>query len=188
MSDLRLAENDIIMNVAKLCGILFLIFFVAGCSSGESKLQAILDRQIGRSKFVERTRLELDSILGKRDSKLKTSVLNFVADRVELNYTEIIIDGKRARVRVVASVPKMEEMSTLILLASFLPRETMLNMTIQDVFVEVAKKSRRPSSANENITNETYEFSIDFEKRKDWVANSGQLNRAFSKRNLITKR
>ena len=174
------------MNIAKFFGILFLLFFVAGCSSGESKLQAILDRQIGRSKFVERTRLELDSILGKKDSKLKTSVLNFVSDRVELKYTQIIIDGKRARVKVVANVPKMEEMSTLILMASFLPRETMLNMTIQDVFVEVAKNSRRPSS--ENITNETYEFSIDFEKRKDWVANSEQLNRAFSKRNLITKR
>lgn len=176
------------MNFVKLFGILFLVLFVTGCSSGESKLQAILDRQIGRSKFVERTRLELDSILGKKESKLKTSVLNFVADRVELNYTEIIIDGKRARVRVVANVPKMEEMSTLILMASFLPRETMLNMTIQDLFVEVAKNSRRPSTASENITNETYEFSIDFEKRKDWVANSEQLSRAFSKRNLMTKR
>lgn len=176
------------MNFTKLFGILFLIIFVAGCSSRESKLQAILDRQIGRSKFVERTRLELDSILGKKESKLKTSVLNFVADRVELKYTDIIIDGKRARVKVLANVPKMEEMSTMILMASFLPRETMLNMTIQDVFVEVAKKSRRPSSAGENITNETYEFSIDFEKRKDWVANSEQLNRAYSKRNLITKR
>lgn len=174
------------MNFVKLFAILNVFLFVAGCTSGESKLQAILDRQIGRSKFVERTRLELDSILGKKESKLKTSVLNFVADRVELKYTEIIIDGKRARVKVVANVPKMEEMSTLILMASFLPRETMLNMTIQDVFVEVAKNSRRPSS--ENITNETYEFSIDFEKRKDWVANSEQLNRAFSKRNLITKR
>lgn len=175
------------MNFAKLFGIIFLVYFVAGCSSGESKLQAILDRQIGRSKFVERTRLELDSILGKKDSKLKASVLDFVSDRVELKYTEIIIDGKRARVKVVADVPKTEEMSTLILMASFLPRETMLNMSIQDVFVEVAKNSRRPSGASENITNETYEFSIDFEKRKDWVANSEQLSRAFSKRNLITK-
>ncbi len=176
------------MNFVKLFAILNIFLFVAGCTSGESKLQAILDRQIGRSKFVERTRLELDSILGKKESKLKTSVLNFVADRVELKYTEIIIDGKRARVKVVANVPKMEEMSTLILLASFLPRATMLNMTIQDVFVEVAKTSRRPSTANENITNEIYEFSIDFEKRKDWVANSAQINRAYSKRNLISKR
>ena len=133
------------MNIAKFFGILFLLFFVAGCSSGESKLQSILDRQIGRSKFVERTRLELDSILGKKDSKLKTSVLNFVADRVELKYTEIIIDGKRARVRVVANVPKMEEMSTFILLASFLPRETMLNMTIQDVLLRSRKIHAGPA-------------------------------------------
>lgn len=176
------------MNFIKLFAILNLFLFLGGCSSGESKLQSILDRQIGRSKIVERTRLELDSILGKKDSRLKASVLDFISDRVELKYSEIIIDGKKARVKVVANVPKMEEMSTLILLASFLPRDKMLDMTIQDVFVEVAKNSRRPSSASENITNETYEFSIDFEKRKDWIANSGQLNRAFSKRNLISKR
>lgn len=176
------------MNFLKLFAIFNLFLFLAGCSSGESKLQSILDRQIGRSKFVERTRLELDSILGKKDSKLKSSVLSFVADRVELKYTEIIIDGKRARVRVIAHIPKMEEMSTLILMASFLPREKMLDMTIDDVFVEVAKNSRRPSSARNQITNETYEFSIDFEKRKDWIANSEQLIRAFSKRNLISKR
>lgn len=176
------------MNFVKLFAILNIFLFLTGCSSGESKLQAILDRQIGRSKFVERTRLELDSILGKKESRLKSSVLDFVADRVDLQYSEIIIDGKRARVKVVANVPKMEEMSTLILMASFLPRQKMLDMTIQDLFVEVAKNARRPSSSADSITNETYEFSVDFEKRKDWVANSEQLNRAFSKRNLITKR
>ena len=181
-------RKKIIKDLTFEISILNLFFFLAGCSSGESKLQSILDHQIGRPKFVERTRLELDSILGKKESKLKTSVLNFVADRVELKFTETIIDGKRGRVRVIANVPKMEEMSTLILMASFLPRDKMLDMTIQDLFIEVAKNSRRPSSSGDNITNETYEFSIDFEKRKEWVANSEQLNRAFSKRNLITKR
>lgn len=176
------------MNCLKLVTFLNLFLFITACSSGESKLLLILDKQIGKSKFVEKTRLELDSILGKKESKLKTSILNFVADRVELKYTEIVIDGKRARVRVVANVPKMEEMGSLILIVSYLPRQKMLDMTIQDIFIEAAKNSRRPASRHEDITNETYEFSVDFEKQKDWMANSAQLGHAYSKRNLISKK
>lgn len=175
------------MTFYKLLSILSLFFVLGACTSGESKLQSILDRQIGRSKLIEKTRIELDSILGKKDSKLKTSILNFVADRVELNYSDIVIDGKKARVKVVARIPKTEEMGTLILMASFLPREKMLEMTVDDVFVEVARRSRRPAS-REEVTTEVYEFSVNFEKHKDWVANAWQLSHAFSKRNLISKR
>ena len=174
------------MNLIKLFSILTLFLFINACSHRESKLQSILDRKIGKSKFIEKSRLELDSLLGKKNSKLKSSVLEFVSERVEIIYSDILIDGKKARIKVVANIPKMEEMGSLLLLAGFLPREKMLDMTIQEVLAEVSKKTRRP--AGQDISSEIYEFTIDFEKGKDWVANSGQLSRAYSKRNLISKR
>lgn len=176
------------MSFIRLITISSLFFNLSACSFAGSKLQTILDRQIGKTKIIEKTRLELDSILGKKDSRLKSSILDFVSDRVEVNYTDILIDGKKARVRVVANVPKLDELGTLILLASFLPREKMLDMTIQDVLTEISKNLRRPAN-HTDIVNETYEFNVDFEKGKEyWIANTEQLSRAFNKQNLITKR
>lgn len=178
------------MNFTKLFAFLNIFLVIAACSSGESKLQSILDRQIGKSKFLERTRLELDGILGKKDSNLKASILDLVEDQVKIEYLDTLIDGKKARVKVVAVVPKMDEINSLIMLASFLPREKMLEMTIQDIITEVNKSSRKPASSSDygGFACETYEFTVDFEKHKDWVLNAEQLNRAFSKRNLISKR
>lgn len=178
------------MNFTKLFALLNIFLVISACSSGESKLKSILDNKIGESKFIEKTRLELDGILGKKDSKLKASILDLVEDKVRIEYLDTLIDGKRARVRVVAVVPKMDEVNSLIILASFLPREKMLEMTIQEIVVEVEKHSRRPASSTgfEDIASETYEFTVDFEKQKDWMVDSEQLNRAFSKRNQISKR
>ena len=177
------------MNFIKLFAFLNIFLVIAACSP-QYKLQSILDRQIGKSKFLERTRLELDGILGKKDSKLKASILDLVEDQVKIEYLDTLIDGKKARIKVVAVVPKMDEINSLIMLASFLPREKMLEMTIQDIIIEVNKSSRKPASSSgyEGGACETYEFTVDFEKHKDWVLNSEQLSRAFSKRNLISKR
>jgi|GEM_PF-5234744 len=163
-----------------------LIFGLIAYSTQESKIESILDGRIGEARIIEKTRLELDSILGKDNSKLKDSVLQFVSNRIEVKYSDIVVDGKKARVRVVAIVPKVDELNTLILLAGFLPRTDMLNMSLEDLINEIAKKSRSPAS--ESIRDETYEFSIDFKKNKQWVPNSDQLNSAFAKRNLISKR
>lgn len=168
-----------------------LSLFLTACLSVEYKLQSILDKQIGKSKFIEKTRLELDSVFGKQDSKLKTSILDFVSDRVEVDYTDILVDGKKARVKVVAHVPKLDELGALVIVAGSLPRDRMLEMKIEDVLIEIAKSSRRPASYKNSFTdirNEVYEFSIDFEKGKEWVANPEQISRAFSKRNLISQR
>ncbi|MEQ1721845.1 MAG: hypothetical protein ABL930_01625 [Pseudobdellovibrio sp.] len=175
------------MNVQKIFVSLIITIFASSCSFSESKLESILDKQIGKAQLIEKTRLELDAMLGKQDSKLKSSVLSFLSDRVVIKYTDIIIDGRKARVNVVAVVPKMDEVGTILLLASFLPREKMLKMSIQDVLAEISKNSRRPAS-EDDIKNETYEFSVDFEKDKDWFADSEQLKKAYTKKNLISKR
>lgn len=175
------------MDLQKIFASLMLVVFVTACSSNQSKLESILDRNIGKAKLLAQTRLELDSTLGKQDSKLKNSVIDFLSDRVEIKYKDVLVEGRRARVTVVATVPKMDEVAAILMLASFLPREKMLSMSIQDVLAEVSKSSRRPAS-DDDIKNETYEFSVDFEKGKDWVANSEQLKKAYTKRNLISKR
>ncbi|MBY0553814.1 hypothetical protein K2P97_04740 [bacterium] len=175
------------MDLQKTFASLILVVFVTACSSNQSKLESILDRNIGKAKLIAQTRLELDSTLGKQESKLKSSVIDFLSDRVEIKYKDVLVEGRRARVTVVATVPKMDEVAAILMLASFLPREKMLSMSIQDVLEEVSKSSRRPAS-DDDIKNETYEFSVDFEKGKDWVADSEQLKKAYTKRNLISKR
>lgn len=174
------------MKLFKFLAPIGIIISLIACSSQESKIESILDRQIGTERVIEKARLELDSMLGKNDSKLKDSILAFISDGIEVRYTNILIDGKKARVKVVAVVPKMDEVNTLILHAGFLPRETMLNMTFEDVLAEVSKKSRRPAS--QSFISETYEFSVDFDKNKYWIPNYDQLKNAYAKRNIISKR
>lgn len=164
--------------------VLLSALLTAGCTS-KYRLESIVDRQVGKDQMVERTRLELDKLLGQKDSVLKRSVLELVSSRVKINY-DTIIDGKRARVNVRATVPKMDEMNTLLLLASFMPKDEMLNMTVQDLLVEISKNSRRPASL-EDIRTEVYVFSVDFHKNKEWVVNTDHLQRAYSKKNLISR-
>jgi hypothetical protein len=175
------------MSVQKIFVSLIIALFASSCSFNESKLESILDNQIGKAQLVEKNRLELDAILGKQDSQLKRSLLSFLSDQVDVQYSNIIIDGRKARVNVVAVVPKIDEVGSVLILASFLPREKMLKMSIQEILVEISKNSRRPASI-EGINNETYEFSVDFKKEKDWIADSEQLKKAYTKRNLISKR
>jgi hypothetical protein len=180
-------RKSLSMSVQKIFVSLIIALFASSCSFNESKLESILDKQIGKAQLIEKTRLELDAILGKQDSELKRSLLSFLSDRVDVQYSDILIDGRKARVNVVAVVPKIDEVGGILILASFLNREKMLKMSILEVLAEVSKKSRRPASV-EAIRNEIYEFSVDFKKDKEWIADSEQLKKAYTKRNLISKR
>ncbi len=175
------------MVLVKIGTVLFLLMAFNSCSLNKLKLESILDKQIGKEQLVERTRLALDSVLGRRDSILKRSTLNLINDRLEIKYMDVVIEGRNARVKVLATVPKMDEIESLLLLASYLPREKMLGMTIQDVLAEVSKSSRRPA-AQEDINSETYLFSVDFIKGKEWAPNSEQLKKAYSRKNLIVSK
>lgn len=147
------------------------------------RLESVVDKEIGRAQLLAKTRLELDKFLGRSDSRLKSSILSHVSRHIKINY-DTIIDGKRARVNVRAVVPKMDELGTLMLLASFMPKDEMLNMNLQSLLTEVAKNSRRPASL-ESMKIEVYEFSVDFERvRYDWVVNSDHLKRAYSKKHI----
>lgn len=175
------------MNFLKFSLAIMLFIAVNACSTNESKIKAILNREVGESQLVERSRLELENILGVGDSKLKSSVLDFIDDNTEVTFQEVIIDGKRARVLVKAVVPKVEEVSSLMVMSSSLPKEKILNMSLSQLLQEVSKNSRAPASQVQ-INTEVYEFSIDFYKDKGWVPNSEQLKKAFNKRNLISKK
>lgn len=157
-----------------------------GCLTQESRLESMLDRQIGKSRIMEKTRLELDSMLGKNDSRLKDSLFDFIQDRTRVEYTEVVVDGKRARVKVLATVPKLDELNTLILLSGFIPREKLLRMSVDELVLEISKRTRKPAS--EAVRSETYEFFVDFEKQKNWMANPDQISNAFARRNLISQR
>lgn len=165
---------------------LFSTIFLCGCLTQESRLESMLDRQIGRSRIMEKTRLELDSMLGKNDSKLKDSLYDFIQDRTRVQYKEVVVDGKKARVRVLATVPKLDELNTLILLSGFIPREKLLKMSVTELMAEISKRTRKPAS--EAVRSETYEFFVDFEKQKNWMANPDQISNAFARRNLISQR
>lgn len=171
------------VRVTFFCLLLSALFF-SGCTS-KYRLESVVDKQVGKAQMIEKTRLELDKLLGQKDSVLKRSVLELVSSRMRVNY-ETIIDGKRARVHVRATVPKMDEMNTLLLLASFMPKDQMLNMTVQELFSEVSKNSRRPASLDD-LRTEVYEFSVDFHKSKDWIVNTDHLRRAYSRKNLLSR-
>lgn len=167
--------------------VLSFLFLVSACSSPEAKLEAIVEKEIGEAQWLAKARIELDKVLGKQDSKLKSSFIKFIADRTQIEFTETIIDGRRARVHVRAVVPRMDELGTLILLGSFIPKEKLLNMTAEELLGALSKNSRQPASLSD-LRNETYVFAVDFSRDKTWQVNEGQLSKAYSRRNLVTKR
>lgn len=175
------------MNLLKVALALFLIIAVNACSTNESKIKAIINKEVGEPQLVERSRLELENILGDQDSNLKNSVLDYVHDNIEVKFTEVIVDGKRARVSVKAVVPRVEEVSSLMLISSYLPKEKILKMSLEELLAEASKGSRQPASQMQ-INSDTYEFTVDFYKEKSWVPNMDQLRKAFNKRNLISKK
>lgn len=177
-------KNNYTKYIYKILVAVVVIGFINACSMSESKIKSIVDREIGPDLIVEKARLELDKQLGKQHSKLKSSLLDLVADRIEIEYTEVIVEGRRARVKVHAKVPKLEDIGALFSEARNLPREKILEMSALELMKEVNRNSRRPASEND-LRVEHYEFFIDFEKNKEWVANNDQLKRAYSKKNLL---
>ena len=107
-----------------------------------------------------------------------------VSNKIKIEYTDIIIEGRRARVHVRAEIPRLEDIGALFSEARALPKEKITDMTADELVREVSKGSRRLASEND-LKIEMYEFYVDFEKTKDWVANSEQLKKAYSKKNLI---
>jgi hypothetical protein len=166
--------------------ILSFSFMLSACFSPESKLEAVVEKEIGKAQLLHKARLELDKVLGKKDSKLKSSLLKLVDERTKIEFVETVIDGKRARVHVRAVVPRFDELGALILLGSFVPREQLLNMSADEFLQTLSRNSRQPASASD-LRSEIYSFSVDFSKEKTWKVNEDQLSRAYSRRNLISK-
>lgn len=147
-------------------------------------MTTLVDREVGRSLIIEKARLELDKQLGRRDSKLKSSLLGMIDDKIHIQYNDFIIEGRRARVKVNAEVPKLEGLGALFAQARNIPKDRMLEMTADELMQELGKKSRGPASEI-GIKTEVYEFTVDFEKEKEWVANTDQLKKAYNKKNLL---
>ncbi len=168
----------------KPLGFILLILFLSGCSLNESKLTSLVDREVGRNLIVEKARLELDKQLGRSDSKLKSSLLAMVGDKIHIQYNDFIIEGRRARVRVTAEVPKLQGLGALFAQARNIPKERLIEMTAEELLKELGRQSRGPAS-DVDFKTEVYEFNIDFEKEKQWVANPEQLKKAYSKKNLL---
>jgi len=173
-------------NIGKILSAILVVVLVNACSFNESKIKSIVDREIGSGLIVERARLELDKQLGKTDSKLKSSLLEAVSSKIRIEYTEIIVEGRRARVRVRAEIPRLEDIGALFSEARHMERSKIADMTIEELVKEINKSSRRPASQND-LQTEFYEFFVDFEKNKEWVANTDQLKKAYSKKNLVIR-
>lgn len=164
--------------------ITFLVVMFNACSMTESKIKSVVDREIGSGLIVEKARLEIEKQLGKQDSKLKSSLLELVKDKISIEYTEVLVEGRRGRVKVLAHIPKLETLGALFSESRYMSKEKMIEMTAAQWIKEINRNSRRPASENDLLV-ETYEFYVDFEKNKDWVANQDQLKKAYSIKNLV---
>lgn len=171
-------------NMGKLFSAFLLVVLFNACSLNESKIKSIVDREIGSGLIVERARLELEKQLGRGHSKLKSSLLEAVSGKIKIEYTEVIVQGRRARVHVRAEIPRLEDIGALFSEARHFERSKIVDMSAEELMKEINKSSRRPASQND-LQTELYEFYVDFEKGKEWVANSEQLKKAYSKKNLV---
>lgn len=173
-------------NMGKIMGAFILVVLFNACSFNESKIKSIVDREIGSGLIVERARLELEKQLGRSHSRLKSSLMDSVSSKINIEYTEVIVEGRRARVYVRAEVPRLEDIGALFSEARHFDRAKIVDMSVEELKKEINKSSRRPASLNDLHT-DVYEFYVDFEKQKEWVANSEHLKKAYSKKNLVIR-
>ncbi|MCC2678723.1 MAG: hypothetical protein K0R29_1299 [Pseudobdellovibrio sp.] len=178
--------NFVKKNIGKIVSALLLVVLFNACSLNESKIKSIVEREIGSGLIVERARLELDKQLGRGHSRLKSTLLESVSSKIHIQYTEVIVQGRRARVHVRAEIPRLEDIGALFSEARHFERAKIVDMSAEELMKEINKSSRRPASHND-LQTETYEFYVDFEKQKEWVANSEQLKKAYSKKNLVIR-
>jgi hypothetical protein len=173
-------------QMGKIIIAILVVVMVNACSLNESKIKNIVDREIGSGLVVERARLELEKQLGRGDSKLKSSFLEMVSEKIKIEYIEVIVQGRRARVLVRAEIPRLKDIGALFSEARHLPKDKIVDMSAEELMKEINNNSRRPASQND-LETEHYEFYVDFEKGKEWVANTEQLKKAYSKKNLVFK-
>lgn len=173
-------------NLGKIILAFLFLLTINACSYNESKIKGIVDREIGSGLIVERARLELEKQLGRNHSKLKSSLLETVSKKIKIDYEQIIIEGRRARVHVKAEIPRLEDIGALFSEARNIPRDKLIEFNTEELVKEINKTSRRPASRNE-LQTELYEFYIDFEKTKEWIPNRDQLGKAYSRKNLVAR-
>lgn len=173
-------------HIGKVICAILVVVSVNACSFNESKIKNIVDREIGSGLIVERARLELEKQLGRGDSKLKSSILDMVASKINIQYDEVLVQGRRARIHVKAEIPRLEDIGALFSEARNFPKDKIVEMSAEELLSEIGKTSRRPASFTD-LQTEYYEFYVDFEKNKQWIPNSDQLKKAYSKKNLIIR-
>jgi hypothetical protein len=191
MFQIRTAETafmDRQMSPKKILSFAAAILVVMGafsaCSMNESKIKSLVERELGSDLIVEKARLELDKHLGRRDSKLKSNLLDAVSKKINIEFTDILVEGRRARVKVRAQIPKLEDIGALFSEGRNIPKERILEMSLDEFIHEINKQTRRPAS-DIDLKVEYYEFYIDLEKNKEWVTNSDQIKKAYSRRNIV---
>lgn len=173
-------------NLGKIILAFLFLLAINACSYNESKIKNIVDREIGSGLIIERARLELEKQLGRNDSRLKSSLLETVSKKIKIEYDQIIIEGRRARVHIKAEIPRIGDIGALFSEARDIPRDKLIDFNMDELLKEINKSSRRPASKND-LQTDFYEFYIDFEKAKEWVPNRDHLSRAYSRKNLVIR-
>lgn len=159
---------------------------LASCTGGpEGQIKAALDKEMGPAKIEAKAKTDIDKLFGPKDSKFKSSVYEYVTSKTIVSYSDIKVTENKATVKVLVSKPKDDDVGGLILLAGFVDQKKLADMTMNDLMVEATKGSRKTASIDD-IRQEKYEFTLDLEKKEDWVlADPKQLKQAFNKKNLI---
>ena len=164
---------------------LTLTLFASCTNNPEGKIKATLDKEIGKDKIAAETKINVDKLMGKKDSKFKESLFEYFNTNTTVTYSNIKVNENKASVKLTIAKPNDEDMGGLILFAAMVDQKKLLNMTMNDLLVELSKNGRKTASIDD-IRKDKYELTVELENKGEWViANTKQLKQALSKKNKV---
>lgn len=160
------------------------LMITACTSSPEGKITQVMEIKIGKKAIMEKTSKELDTLLGKDSSKLKSSVIDFMDEKTKVSFSDIQVNGPQATVKVNIDMPKADEIGGLLFLAAFIPKETAMKMSINELLKEVSKGQRQVASIND-LKMESYSAIVDLEFKDQWLIKNSDLSKIVTKKNKV---
>lgn len=167
--------------------LLLCFVFMASCTSNkpEDKVAQALEKALGKEEIKIQLDKNLEKLLGKKETKFKSSVSDFFMKAIKISHSDIKVEEKKATAVVTISRPSDDEFAGLFLVASFVDRKKLDQMTIDQFLTELSKNQRKAASVKD-LTIDTFQGTVELHNDgESWKVNEASVKNFFSKQNKL---
>lgn len=167
--------------------LLLCFVFITSCTSNkpEDRVAQALDKAFGKEEMKIQLEQGLEKLLGNKETKFKTSVLDFFLKSIKISHSDIKVQDKKATAVITVERPSDDEFAGLFLIASFVDRKKLDEMTIHEFLGELSKNQRKTASVKD-LKIETFKGPVELTSDgENWKVDEASVKNFFSKKNKV---